>query len=74
MITELLLIMYLRLCWIEHNRYRRAFLPGRMYRNLFVEHSQFDPNCFINVTDVLHKKTLHLTQICYLRVIICEKN
>jgi hypothetical protein len=65
--------MYLRLCWIPHNRYRRGYLPGRMYRNLSAEHLQFYPNCFINVTDLLHNKPLHLTQICYLSVKICEK-
>jgi hypothetical protein len=66
--------MYRRLCWMTHNWYRRGFLPGRIYRNLFLEHSQFYPNCFINVNDLLHNEPLHLTQICYLRVIICEKN
>lgn len=44
-----------------------------MYRNLLVEHSQFDPNCFINETDLLHNKPFHLTQICYLTVMKCKK-
>lgn len=73
MITELLLTMYLRLCSSTPKRCRRGFLSVRKYRNLFVEHSKFDPNCFVNVTDLIHNKPLHLTQICYLRVIICAK-
>lgn len=65
--------MYLRLCSSTHKRHRRGFLSVRKYRNLFVDHSKFDPNFFENATDLPHNKPLHLTQVCYLRVIICAK-